>query len=44
MWRRAIMKLIKFGISGFRGFSSDKLSTIDVNDLTTLIGKNDAGK
>lgn len=38
------MKLIKFGISGFRGFSSDKLSTIDVNDLTTLIGKNDAGK
>ena len=38
------VKLISFGISGFRGFSENSMETINIGDLTALIGKNDAGK
>lgn len=37
------MKLVKFGIQGFRGFDN-KLQELNVDNFTCLIGKNDAGK
>ena len=36
------MKLIRFCIKGFRGYLGK--TCIDLNDLTTVIGKNDSGK
>ncbi|WP_052746084.1 ATP-binding protein [Sulfurovum lithotrophicum] len=36
------MKLIRFCVKGFRGYQEK--TCIDLNDLTTIIGKNDSGK
>lgn len=37
------MKLIEFSIKNFRGFGEDS-ETLVIDDLTTLVGKNDSGK
>lgn len=36
------MKLVSLQLENFRGYS--KITTIDISDLTCLVGKNDAGK
>lgn len=36
------MKIVAFEIEGFRGYSEKR--RVDFADLTTFVGKNDAGK